>query len=337
LIKAVALTMLQPHEMKLRLPMEIHNGVISTTTAVWDILVASRNGDLPAVKKMVEGCPELIYAQYNYTPPIHFAVREGHVDLVKYLLSEGAHDPTYRIYPFQESLLTIAQDRECHEITALLENYYSDPSACKYSKDNGAISYHRNELQQRFETSVDDEDIQTVSQILKAHPEFATDETYFWGEGILTMPAKEVNRELVELLMRHGARVPAIVKWAQYYYFEKYEGAVLMMEKGMSANTMSWHHVTLLHDMAQKGYLEKASLLIEHGADVNAVEEEYQSTPLGMAAKWGHAGMVAHLLKHGADPNKSGAPWSTPLVWARKKGHAEIERMLLNAINNTKS
>jgi hypothetical protein len=35
--------MKQPLEMQLNLPMEVANGVISTTTRVWDILVASRN------------------------------------------------------------------------------------------------------------------------------------------------------------------------------------------------------------------------------------------------------------------------------------------------------
>ncbi len=49
---------------------------------------------------MVDECPELIYAQYNYHPPIHFAVREGHLDLVRYLLRNGAHAPDYRSYPF---------------------------------------------------------------------------------------------------------------------------------------------------------------------------------------------------------------------------------------------
>jgi hypothetical protein len=35
--------------------------------------------------------------------------------------------------------------------------------------------------------------------------------------------------------------------------------------------------------------------------------------------------MVALLLESGADPNKSGAPWATPLAWAQKKGYADIE------------
>ena len=33
----------------------------------------------------------------------------------------------------------------------------------------------------------------------------------------------------------------------------------------------------------------------------------------------------------GADANKSGASWSTPLAWARKKDQGEIERILLEA------
>jgi ankyrin repeat protein len=99
----------------------------------------------------------------------------------------------------------------------------------------------------------------------------------------------------------------------------------------MNPNHMSWQHVTLLHDMAQEGNIPKARLLLDHGADINAVDEEYRSTPLGLAARWGQKDMVAFLIERGADPNKSNARWSTPLSWARKKGHAEIESDLRRA------
>jgi ankyrin repeat protein len=320
--------MIQPKELKPDLPMEIANGVISTTTKVWDILVASRDGDSGAVKKMVDECPELIYAQYNYTPPIHFAVREGHLELVKYLLDNGAHDPGYKTYPFLDSLLTVAQDRDHKEIETLLEQYNNDPALCKFRGDNGKIYFDRTELQKEFQIAVDKGDLVKTGQILKEHPEFALDESYFWGEGILTMPAKTNNRKLIELLMSYGAKVPDILKWAQFYYFELYDGASFIMEKGMNPNVMSWHHVTILHDMAQKGDIQKAELLIKHGADINPVEEEYQSTPLGMAARWGHAEMVEYLLAQGADINKAGASWATPLAWAKKKRHIEVEKIL---------
>jgi hypothetical protein len=41
--------------------------------------------------------------------------------------------------------------------------------------------------------------------------------------------------------------------------------------------------------------------------------------------------MVIYLLNQGAEINKSGANWSTPLSWAQKKGHKEIEAILLKA------
>lgn len=311
--------------------MKLSNNVVSSTTKVWDILSASYKGDLEAVKKMVEDCPELIYAQYNYTPPIHFAVREGHTDLVKYLLARGANDPGYKFYPFQESLQTIANDKGFIEIEDLLNQYPSGPAKHKFRGDNGEILYNRTELELEFQKVVDEENLERTEQILKQHPEFAKDETFFWGEGILLFAVKENNRKMIDLLMSYGAKIPDILKWTQFYYFERLDGATYIMEKGMNPNTMSWQHVTILHDMAQKGFIDKAELLIKYGADINPVDEEYQSTPLGMAARWGHTEMVEYLLKQGADPNKSGAAWSAPLAWAKKKGHTDIEKMLKDA------
>ena len=321
--------MLQPIELRSELPMVLSNNVVSTTTKVWDILVASKKGDLEAIKKLGDECHELLYAQYNYTPPIHFAVREGHVDLVKFLLENGAHDPKYRIYPFLDDLQTVAEDRGYNEIVSSLNDYTADPALQKYKGDNGEIHYNRTEMQEAFEKAVYQKKFTKVKKIIKEHPEFAHDEKYFWGEGILLFAAKENNHKMMELLMSYGANVPNVLKWAQFYYFERYDSAVYLMEHGMNPNTMSWHHVTILHDMAQKGFIDKAELLIKHGAEIDPVDEEYQSTPLGMAARWGHAEMVEYLLSKGADPNKSGAPWSTPLAWARKKGHSEIENILL--------
>lgn len=323
--------MIQPNELKLTLPVVLANNVISTTTKVWEILFASYKRDLDTIKKLEKECPELIYAQYNYTPPIHFAVREGHIEIVHYLLKQGAHDPAYKIYPFRESLEMIAQDREHDDIAWLLQDYANQPSLQKYKGDNGEILYNRTELEKEFEATVDKGILKGTQEILLEHPELALDNSFFWSEGILTFAAKENNRPMIDLLMSYGAKVPDILKWAQYYYFEHDEGAVYMMEKGMNPNIMSWHHVTLLHDMAQKGNLAKTSLLLQYGADINPIDEEYQSTPLGLAAKWGHPEIVELLLAQGADPNKSGAAWSTPIAWAKKKGHAEIVKMLVRA------
>ena len=100
LAKEPEATMIQPNELKSGLRMDIANGVIATTSKVWEILSASYNGNLERIKELVSECSELIYAQYNYTPPIHFAVREGHAQLVNYLLKNGAHNPVIEFIRF---------------------------------------------------------------------------------------------------------------------------------------------------------------------------------------------------------------------------------------------
>jgi uncharacterized protein len=94
---------------------------------------------------------------------------------------------------------------------------------------------------------------------------------------------------------------------------------------------MNCHHTTLLHDMAYTADERKAALLLDGGANVDAIDEEFQSTPLGFAARWGHHGMVTFLLERGADPTRAGAPWATPLSWARIRKHADVEAELRKA------
>ena len=80
--------------------------------------------------------------------------------------------------------------------------------------------------------------------------------------------------------------------------------------------------------MAHEGNIEHAKLLLEFGADINAVDEEYRSTPLGLAARGGGMGIVRLLLDNGADPDAAGA---TPLAWARKRGDGTVAALLSQA------
>lgn len=323
--------MIQPFELTATRPMQLHNGVVSTTTDVWNMLVASRNGDLDRVKELAKCCPALLTCEYDYTAPLHLAVREGHLDLVRYFVRQRALDPTYKNHPFLESLVTLADDRDYVDIMDLLKQSLDNPELTHEWGDTGAIERSQDDTHSKFQELVDKNKHAEVEALLNQCPELALDQDAFWGEGILCMPAKDGDRQMLELLMRHGARVPDLSKWGARYYFKHFEIAAFLLESGMNPNHMNWRRFTLLHDMAFTGDVRKARLLLDHGADINAIDEEYQSTPLGYAAHWGKREMAAFLLERGADPNKSGAPWATPLAWARKKGHAEIESDLRRA------
>ena len=323
--------MVQPIELKSSFPMKVANDVQSSTTKVWEILTASNHGNVESVSNLLSKCPELIYAQYNYTPPIYFAVREGHVELTNFLLEGGALDPSYKTYPFLDTLLMFANDRGYVKISNLLKDYLAHPERCRYKGDNGEIDYGKTNEEIDFEKAVDKEYLELTEKMLSANPSLALNETFFWSEGIMMMPAKAGNHQMLNLLTKYGAKVPKILKWAQFYYFERFETAAFLLKNGMDPNVMSWHHVTLLHDMAQKGNIPKAELLLTHGAAIDAIDEEYRSTPLGMAVRWGNIEMVDFLIRNGADTNKSGAAWSTPLAWVRKNGFNDIESRLVKA------
>jgi len=324
--------MTQPPELKTNRPIQLLGGVMATTTEVWQMLSASRDGDLKRVQALAEQCPALLTCKYDYTCPLHLAVREGHLELVRYLIEQGGIDPDYKMHPFQETLLTCAEERGYTEIAAFLRESSANPQLVYTWKDTGKIERGRSETAQHFQEMVDQGNHAAVEAMLQERPELARDEDAFWGEGILAMPAKEGDRRMLELLLRYGARVPEMSKWAKEYYFKNYDSAVFLLENGMNPNHMNWRHVTLLHDLSFKGELRKVQLLLDHGAEINPVDEEFCSTPLGFAARWGRRDVLALLIERGADVNRAGASWATPLAWAQKKGHAEIETDLRQAV-----
>jgi ankyrin repeat protein len=515
---------------------------------VFRMFVASRDGDFATVRQLVGNDPALATVEYNYTPPIHFAVREGHREISEFLLSRGA-DLAYRSYPFQESLLTFAEDRGHHDVAELLRARLSrrfalssgietiltaaakgdaaavqtelsrEPALARASNDTGDTALHQaarnghadvvrllldagadvdavrgdgyrpihcalmpnwfapvnlapretivNALLSRgarytvfiaalrgdsefvrdavtrdpslanFEDTchhrvlsaavrrgdlgmtrlllehganpnlseegaprgaslliavgdrqreivrlllahgadpnakVDSSGTPTLraegdaellellrkhgghrpassereriarlvaagkldeaEQLLRANLHWIHDDEAGWGDGILAEPAHDGRNDIIAMLLRLGARVPEVSKWAPYYYFKHEATAAFLLDHGMNPNHMNWHRFTLLHHMAAAGEVSKGKLLLSLGADIDAIDDEYRSTPLGVAARRGQSAIVELLLESGANPILAGAPWAFPLAWAERKGHTRIAARLREA------
>lgn len=170
-----------------------------------------------------------------------------------------------------------------------------------------------------------------AERLLRANPQWIHDDEAGWGDGILAGPANEGRHDVIAMLLRLGARVPPVSKWAPYYYFKHEATAAFLLEHGMDPNHMNWHRFTLLHHMAAEGELAKAKLLLAHGADIEVIDDEYRSTPLGVAARRGQNAMVRLLLERGADPVAAGASLAIPLTWAERKGHNDVAELLRKA------
>ena len=304
---------------------------VTTTSEVWSMLTACREGNLERVQALLAACPSLLVCDYNYMPPLHLAVREGHIQLVRELADRGAANPNYVTYPYRESLVTVALDRGYGAIAEVLEGAYRTADRSRPEDEGGEILYDMDDTQRRFQKLLNTNKAAEIELLLTQRPALALNPFAFWSEGILMMSAKLGHRRVLELLMRYGARVPEVSKWGAWYYLWHHEIAAFLLENGMNPSHRNCHHTTVLHDMAYKGDTRKASLLLDHGADVNAIDEEFRSTPLGLAARWGHQETVALLLERGADPNLSGAPWATPFAWAKRKGRSEVVPILQRA------
>jgi ankyrin repeat protein len=87
---------------------------------------------------------------------------------------------------------------------------------------------------------------------------------------------------------------------------------------------------TPLHAAAEVGNLECAALLLEHGADINAVANDYSGpfTPVVQAIRCRQAEMVRFLLEKGADLNVAGGPETALHPFCRPAGLEMVELLI---------
>src|SRR5580700_5608691 len=85
----------------------------------WEISIAAAAGDAPTLRRLLHKDPTLSRRGYFYTPPIHFAVREGHAEIAQMLLDAGA-DAEWNGY-YGDSLIGMARERGHDVVAAILE------------------------------------------------------------------------------------------------------------------------------------------------------------------------------------------------------------------------
>ena len=106
------------------------------------------------------------------------------------------------------------------------------------------------------------------------------------------------------------------------------ESAQLLIQGGADVNAPTpMTRRTPLHGFAEQGDVKAATMLIQHGANVNACDVDSR-TPLHMAARWGSVGVAKLLLEHGADVNARVANGTTALKLAQMNKHDELARLL---------
>ncbi|KAJ7923122.1 ankyrin repeat-containing domain protein [Mycena leptocephala] len=108
-----------------------------------------------------------------------------------------------------------------------------------------------------------------------------------------------------------------------------YGNALQAASSGGHINTVQGgRYANALQAASFGGHIYTVQLLIEHGADVNAVGGFY-GNPLQAASSWGHINTVQLLIKHGADVNAQGGCYTNALQAASSGGHINTVQMLI--------
>lgn len=330
-------------------PGDVYRHLVNRGAEV-DLSMACATGDLPRVRELLDQDPSLVNRVSDYTSyypgsgaPLKNAAARGNLEVVRFLLERGADPnlPEEGIAPDGHALHSAVVGGHIEIVRLLLKhgahpNVEVESSADTLSAAMGSAGYSTQPNAEMVELLCShgaaravhllaySGDVLTAAAVFAANPALAND------PDALANAASEGQESFVRLMLRYQPDLPRHVEFPGWAVGAKTrELNELLFQHGMNPSAPDWLGITPLHQFVRNGDVEKATLFLDHGADLHARDEDLCSTPLGWAAKFGQKAMAELLLARGAQPALPGdPPWATPLAWATRRGHHEIAALL---------
>jgi ankyrin repeat protein len=315
--------------------------------AAHDLPNAAALGDLDRVTAILDADPSRIHeTRPNGRRPLSAAVTFGHEAIVKVLLDRGA-DPTWpdADESARGAALHAAARNGDRAMVELLLAHGADPNGFVDAAGNAMYAARTKEIRALLAArggTLDPYDLVWMDEDDEAVRRIAEDPSSAFAGcgGVLTAVCTRGKRDLLVRLLEMGVRVPPVAGGCQSYLLENPDMLRLLLASGMSPDYPNWQNLTFLHLLCSRDVRNRtmahrtkcASILLDAGATISALDDEYRSTPLAWAARNNLPDMVRFLLNRGAPASLPGdRPWATPLAWATRRGHAQIIRILRQA------
>lgn len=286
--------------------------------------------------------PDVNASEVRKPPPLVAAAYLYNTEMVKVLLKNNAH-PNVEVLPSKRTPLLVAAKNGCWPIMSLL----LDAGANIDAKDaNGAdvlmlalssrvfeavkliverhfaITNHLKAL--RFCIMIDMMDILQYLLEKGIYP--------LWdiNDGIINYISKRNNAGAFKVIVDYWLKTTNIHNDSNFFVFTaklgNYEALKYLIEKGWDVNKPNYKMRMAIH--AAQPYPDVVELLIQHGADVNALDS-HMRTPLMESIRVSSISSMIILLNHGANPNMRDEKGFLPLSYAIHLGKMESIVMLM--------
>jgi ankyrin repeat protein len=312
-------------------------GYLLARGAYCDISVAAKMGYYDRVKQLLEENPGLAnevpeHNGYYSGYPLRNAAAAGHMEIVKLLLQYGANPntPEPGMAPDGSALHNAIGGKRWAIVKLLLEHganpngHVESSGNCIWRAKHVGAPQEVIDLIASYggapglELITYDGDVSVMATLLRVNPQMEIPEDAL-GDAL-------EHRLLMELILRYQPRILEGFSWGGN---GDPDNARWLIKNGLDVKQPDWMGATMLHHVAGRGDIKMAEVCLEAGADINTVETNYSSTPLGWAARTGKTEMVKWLVEKGADSNlPADESWARPLEWAKRRGHTDIAAFL---------
>ncbi|GMV82487.1 MAG: hypothetical protein AMXMBFR7_36710 [Planctomycetota bacterium] len=325
---------------------------------------ACKVGDLKKVRTLLKLDPRLVFeckAEEGRFLPLHYAVREGHADVVQALLDSGA-DPQPYEHMMRNHLgittLDLARARGFGSVVSLVEAAIRrrNPTHAGSDEIRNAIASKNlariAELVKRDSACVKAADDDGNTPLHRAAEADWTDAHRLYMDEWIQLGAdlsarNSLGHTPVDLTLFPNSGWPIaqrprpamtgylLAKGAAYTIhlaasLGDLPGVRRHLERDAKlAQLQSSNGKRPLSCAAEFGHTKIVKLLLEHGADPNATESDgYRAYPLYAAAKGRNLEMARALLDRGADPNAWLEAGGNAMSLALEHGHQEMADLL---------
>ncbi len=280
--------------------------------------------------------------------PMALAVKEGCVDVVRFLLGKGCNfgdedangKPVYAyaVYSDNEELFKIWRSRGVAGMQWGNTYLFRLASTGQAESLDSALAHGRrlsqlNEVPDHAPTilgaAARKGHLDAVRVLLRygANPDIRGYDWY--GLTALMWAAREGHLDIVKEMVEHGATIDLENQSGQTALYQAAKSGHLDVAKYLieaGANVEAGEYLLPLAGASSGGHREMVCFLLERGASVH-VNGFYDRSPLGCACAAGHLEIANLLIARGACVNE--AKHHTPLTCAAQNGHLEIVSLLL--------